>query len=414
MFSNNGVIFTISALSMSLVTMFANLVTIRWISPELMGIWNAYFIFITYIYLMQLGVINGLSRELPFFLGKEKTNIAKGIAQTSLSVVSLNSLLTLIIGVFVALYLVYVRDVTNDVLYTIISVIILMTVQFYTNYLFSTFRSNNSFKNLSMIYFLLCVVILSSLLLVKFYGYFGHVFRVSMIAVTQLLLLHIFRPFKIAPKFKLKFFKLLISTGVPLFVFNYITLLANTFNRLVLLQLGTSLQMGLYSPAIAINTVMRLIPVTLMQYIYPKMSFIAGKTESKSTIWKISLKVSFYMLAILTPVALIGYFILPYFINLLFPNYIEGLFAARLALIGGVFSGSSVVFTTSLNTMKAFKHIGVLAITRAIIFYGLIFGFAITNNNVLDGVAYGVLFSELAYFLLALIINYHYFKIKKH
>ena len=412
MLNKKGIIFTVSALAMSLVTMLANLVTIRWISPELMGIWNAYFIFVTYIYLMQLGVINGLSRELPFFLGKKKNNIAIGIAQTSLSVVGVITFLTIVFGSFFLIYFNSVKNVSNEVFFTAVSIVILMAVQFYTNYLLSTFRSNNSFLDLSKIYIVLCVVILGSLILVKNYGYLGHVARMPLIAFTQLLLLHLYRPLRIVSKFRLKFFKLLTSTGIPLFVFGYLTGIANTFNRLIILQLGTTLEMGLYSPAIAINTVMRLIPVTLSQYFYPKFSYIAGQSGSEEVIWKMAKKISLLMGLILTVIAVIGYFIVPHFIAFLFPNYIEGTFAAQLALIAGVFSGASIGFTTSLNTLKAFKHIGALAILRAVLFYGLIFGFAISGNNVLDGVAYGVLVSEFVYFVLAFLTNYHYFKIK--
>ena len=132
-------------------------------------------------------------------------------------------------------------------------------------------------------------------------------------------------------------------------------------------------------------------------------------SNSKITIWKLAVKVSFYVFLILIPITILGYFILPWLIEILFPSYIDGIFAAQLATIAGLFSGASIGFVTSLNTMKAFKHIGILSVARAIVFYGLIFSFAM-QMDVLDGVAYGVLFSEIVYFVMAVIISRHYFK----
>lgn len=392
--------------------MIVNLITIRWISPEDIGLWNGYFIFVSYVYFIQLGVVNGLSRELPFYLGKKKQNVAVGLARTSLSVVSVNTALVLVFGFFFIWYSAVKSASLSNVFYTSISIVVLMALQFYTNYLLSTFRSNNSFKRLTYIYVGMSVFIPVSLLLVLYYNYLGHIIRIPLVALVQLIALHLYRPFKIKPKFKLKFFKLLTSTGIPLFVFGYLTGIASTFGRLILLQLGTTLQMGLYSPAIAVNTAMRLIPVTLSQYIYPKFSYIAGQSDSKIMIWKLAVKVSFYVFLILLPITAMGYLLMPWLINSMFPNYTEGIFAAQLATIAGLFSGASIGFVTSLNTMKAFKHIGVLSISRAVIFYGLIFSFAI-NMNALDGVAYGVLFSEVVYFIMAVIISRQYFKANK-
>ena len=264
-------------MTMNIVTMLTSLITIRWINPEDMGLWNGYFIFVSYVYFIQFGVINGLSRELPYYIGKKKRNVANGLAQTSLSIVSVNTILTLVFGLFFIWFIYHKYLFVDYNFYTSISIVTMMVVQFYTNYLLSTFRSKNSFKKLSSIYLVLSVFIFLSLFMVMYYGYLGHIIRIPLIALVQLILLHWFRPLKIKPKFKIKFFRLLTSTGIPIFVFGYLSGLANTFNRLIILQLGTTLEMGLYSPAIAVNTAMRLIPVTLSQYIYPKLSFIAGE-----------------------------------------------------------------------------------------------------------------------------------------
>ncbi len=403
---NIGLLFSISALSMSLLTMLTGILTITWISPSDMGIWNTFSIFITYIYILQFGVINGLGRELPFYLGKKMENVANSLTKTTLFLVKIISSIVFVIGVVVLIFFYFYYD--SQIFFTVLSIVFLMLVQFYNNYLLSTYRSSNSFQKLTVIYLCQSVIILISLLLVYYYQYNGHLLRISLIAALQLLLLHYYRPFKINAVFNKKIFNLLIKTGLPLFILNYIYGIVNSFNRIIILQIGTALQMGLYSPAIAINSAMKLIPVTLAQYFYPKISNEAGKGSSPLNIWKYSKKISFLIFLSMIPIGVLGYLILPFIVSHFFSDYQEGLFTAQLSVVAGVFAAGSHIYITSLSSLKAFKTLTILNVLRAFVFYSVIY-FCATNYSLLAGIGYGLIVSEIIFFITTYFLSRKYF-----
>lgn len=404
--NKTGFWFSISAVFMNLLIMLTGILSIKWISPADMGVWNSLAILISYIYILQFGVINGLGRELPFFLGNKKNNIAIELAKTSLYIVKTITLFTLIFGISIASYI-FINE-SSKTFYTSISIIFLMIIQFYNNYLLGTFRSSDSFKRLTHIYIIQSILISLTIVLVYKYKYEGHLIRMTLIAAVQLALLHYFRPFKIKAGFNKVISSILIKTGLPLFVLNYLYGIVNTFGRLIILGLGTSLQMGLYTPAIAINSAMKLIPVTLSQYFYPKIAHAAGSGQSSLIIWKYSKKISYTMILITIPIAILGYFLLPILIFKIFPDYQDGLYTAQLSVLAGIFAAGSHIFTTSLSSLKAIKQLAFLNISRAIIFYGIIYMFAI-NFDLLTGIGYGLIVSEIAFYLLAFFYSKRYF-----
>lgn len=76
--------FSGSSILLSLVKLFANILIIRWIAPEELGIWNTIIVVQSYAVVLNLGISNGLNRELPFALGKNYLNIARKLAETGL------------------------------------------------------------------------------------------------------------------------------------------------------------------------------------------------------------------------------------------------------------------------------------------------------------------------------------------
>jgi O-antigen/teichoic acid export membrane protein len=49
----------------SLISMVGSILVARWVIPSDMGVWNAAVLVTLYSPMLQLGVINGLNRELP-------------------------------------------------------------------------------------------------------------------------------------------------------------------------------------------------------------------------------------------------------------------------------------------------------------------------------------------------------------
>lgn len=344
-----------------------------------------------------MGIINGFSRELPFFFGAKKLNLVNRISSITLLVVKYSTIVSIVTSLLLTLY--FFLFFEPIYFYSSFVFGLLASIQFYNNYLLSTFRSSDAFDKLTKVFTMQIFIVFSTIFLVPLMGYEGNLVRLSILGLTQLLFLHYERPLKVKPLWNVKLFKHLLYLGSRLFIFNYVYWLIPTFVRIIIIQLGTTLHVGLYSPAIAVNSLMMLLPNTLSQYFYPKMSSQLGKTNSSVAVMDYSFSVMKKLFVILVGITIIGLVSLPFFINYFLPAYTKGIFPAQLALISGLISGIGLSLYTALLAIKAFKLISILIITKSIIFYSFIYFFG-TIYELLTGVSIGLLISELLFFII--------------
>ncbi|MCA9784514.1 MAG: hypothetical protein KC518_13100, partial [Candidatus Cloacimonetes bacterium] len=78
--------FGFSSTLLSVVSMIAGIIVIRWMPPEELGLWQSVLIIQTWALIFQTGVITGLSRELPFHLGRGEEDYVKELAASAQSV----------------------------------------------------------------------------------------------------------------------------------------------------------------------------------------------------------------------------------------------------------------------------------------------------------------------------------------
>src|ERR1700728_1837637 len=78
------VLFTASSMAMSAAGMLAGIVVVHYIAPRDMGLWNSVNLAVTYSFFILAGVQNGLSRELPYYLGANNKDMAGHLAATTL------------------------------------------------------------------------------------------------------------------------------------------------------------------------------------------------------------------------------------------------------------------------------------------------------------------------------------------
>jgi O-antigen/teichoic acid export membrane protein len=57
-------------LGTTVLSLFASLLVTRWSEPRQLGMWNFALLLATYASVLQLGVFNGLNRQIPYYLGK--------------------------------------------------------------------------------------------------------------------------------------------------------------------------------------------------------------------------------------------------------------------------------------------------------------------------------------------------------
>jgi O-antigen/teichoic acid export membrane protein len=387
-----GIFYVLSSATVSLSGMLGSLLVVHWIIPEDLGLWYTVRLALTYSMFALGGIVNGLSRELPFFMGKGDRKFCDNLASTSLAYVGIACLLALIGGVGSVIYF---RSAGEKTLLAIGAVTLLVMLTFYTNYLIVTFRSTKSFQDLSKVKLAEGLVGLALLVLVFFVGYAGMLTRVVLVAFVVALLMHLRRPLRVSPGWNKDATVLLLKTGLPIFAMDYLYTSAVTADRVVLLRSGGVKIVGYYALALAVQEAMGVVPKAMREYIYPRMSYSYGSSKDPLHLWRLGIKGSVVAIAIMTPIALVGWVMLPSIVQVWLPKYSAGIKAAQISLLAGV-CAAGAVGQSILWSMKAWNGlVWYRGITSALAIGGPLAG-AFFGSDPLIGVSLGVLSAQLA------------------
>ena len=78
-----GASYSLASTCSSICTMIIGFLNMRWLGPELLGIWQSVTIINAYLPFFQLGIQGGLNLELPIMLGAKKESKALKLIATS-------------------------------------------------------------------------------------------------------------------------------------------------------------------------------------------------------------------------------------------------------------------------------------------------------------------------------------------
>lgn len=398
------ILFTGSSIAVSVAQMLCGLLVVQWILPVELGLWQSIYLVVPYSYFLLGGINNGLSRELPYYIGAGDDSYARRLASTTQFFTGLGCLITAVAGVAAVAYLI-VRHYSIPVIVGVVAVILLTIVTFYRNYLTVTFRSKSDFINLSWAQFVEAAIMIASLPFVYYFHYTGLVFRVFFVAAVVVCVMHFIRPLKVSLNFDWKAIRLLLGTGIPIFALDYLRSCAGTADRLALLHSGGVQQVGYYAIGATACAGFEVLPTSVAHYIYPRMSHRYGQNQRAQGLWSIAWKATIVLAVVMIPLAIIGWFCLPPIIMKLFPKYIPGTRAAQLMLFAAVGTGGAIC-VNALWSLKAWKSMTIYQVLSSILYVaGPFLGIHLFKSS-LTGVALGIVAARLLSALLGLVLTY--------
>lgn len=336
--------FLYSTLLLYGVTLITSVVTYRYIGPEYLGIWATFTTFSTLATFLRLGIVNGMNRELPYYLGKKETEKAYSYAETTFAYTLFTIVVIIVTGCIFFLTYNFEKYDTFAESYKFASIVFFLHVAIepYSSYLSGTFRTNDSFDKLSNIQSVQALLRLLTLVLVVMFGYNGFLFREAFMVFIGAVLLHIYRPLpQIRPKFSVACLGDLFKIGFNIFLASYLAAFVDTFPRLFLIKEGTTMELGLFSPVLVILGIVYIIPNTISGYLYPKFSFAYGNGADRLFFWKKIKQLLLLSLAIGVIFAIGVYLSIDYVIRF-FPKYLGSVPYIKLMSIGMLFLGYKV------------------------------------------------------------------------
>lgn len=385
-----------ASIFLNIVQMMASFAVLRWVDPKEYGVWQSLLIIQSYTVLIQMGVVSGLNRQLPYFMGKKNEEKIKFLAGSAQSIILIAS------GIFVLCAIISLFAIEDRIIAWSISMMFgCSAFAVCRNFLGSTYRAGRAFDTLAKINVVEGGVGILTLPLVFYFGYMGLVGRIVLLKGAGLLLAYIYRPLKVNCCFKWSSILSLMKVGIPIFAFSYMFGIANTFPKIILFKASGTELVGLFSPAIALTTFYNLLPAALARYIYPNMSYRLGKTDDPMSIWPMAWKSAIGTLLSGIICFVVGSILIGPFIHYCLPKYQEAIPAMYWCLGAGVFLGPRI----SINALFSLKAWKLLSIYTAVFLFSLwIFPWLGIRyvEDPLVGVGAGIFLSYLVIFLCAI------------
>lgn len=397
-----GAIYSITSSISAVVSMAVGLLNMRWLGPELLGIWQSVTIINSYLPFLQLGIQSGLNIELPILLGSNKLQDANIYVGTAKSFAIILSFLIGIAGIIVCTYL-FFSIIDAKIKISILAIIVLAISTCFQLHLIATYRSASAFDKLSKIYVVDTIVTLLLVYFIWKYHYYGLVFYNVVKEMIKTILMYAYAPYrKIKISFDKGVFVKLLKRGVLMMGLTQINGVIQSIPRVLLLYLGGVIQVGLFSPALAMQGVMSLIPNQLVQFLQPQFGYMYGQTKKASTLMVYINKLTVYLPIMILPFSILGFFLIGPIIKFFFPNYISSLWAVKILIIGFVFSTSGIT-RNILITIKAYREVYFLYILDCFLF--VLMPYIVISSNyfsLLSSVAIGL---SVSYFI-SYLLNY--------
>ncbi len=286
-----------------ILNMISGFIVIKILDPEETGLFNAASIYLGYILFGNVGIINGLGRDLPYFMGIGNEEYGQKLASSTWVFTIFLCSISSLFFFGMSLYYFQVNEHQNGLVflsYTIIGFLSLLNTQF----LPILYRNSSDFNKLSNQNILFGVGNLGSIFLVYLFGFTGLLIRGVVLSVYQFLLLFCNKPIKLSWKFEKPHFLELFKTGFPIFILGYINVFWNTLLNNLIIILGSTTYFGLFALSFVVQGAIGVIPSAFSGIAYPHMTMMYAEGRTVHEIISKFKKISIFQFLIMAIISL--------------------------------------------------------------------------------------------------------------
>ncbi|MCL5734674.1 MAG: lipopolysaccharide biosynthesis protein [Actinobacteria bacterium] len=306
------------------------LVVGRLVAPATLGLFNGIGLALSYAALLQLGVFSGLSRELPYFIGKGERPTAEKLCAVAQA-------WAFLVGgsIFLVLLGVGGWELAHGDLWraagwftnAIMAIELLLAT-----YLQVIYRTAHDFARVAFIRVIQQGSLLVLLVLVIPLNFYGLCLRVLLAGALNVVLLAHWRPVRVTTKWSTLDLKHLLRIGTPIFAVGQILTYWAVVDQTLVLRLGGTTLMGLYSMAIMVRGAVATLPTAVSQVFFPRMSQKFGEGQSLRELLSGITKPMAVSVAALTPAVLILWWLVGPITRFLLPHYVDAVSAMQWVL----------------------------------------------------------------------------------
>lgn len=283
-------------------------------------------------------------------------------------------------------------------------VFLVIGISFLHNYYVVLYRTNQAFKNLSKINFIEGVFLLLLFPAIVLWGFHGYIAYQVLNHLFFLSLLVLFNPIKTSLRFNIRDIFHLAKIGLPIFILGYLYSIGKSFLKFAILAFGGVHLLGIFAPVFAVINAVKMLPLAISRFLYPKFSYQLGKTGDPQLLWKPVRKITILLIVSHTIFFVPVVFIIPNAIESFFPKYTDSILSTQMVILSAILS-SSFIGINALNSLKAIKSR--LYITIIYLVSSIIFPFTMPSilGNPILGIAISIIIIDVFNFITSWFIT---------
>ena len=316
----------------SALRMVGGLLIARVVEPAVLGLFNGIGLVLGYAPFLQLGILNGLNRELPYCVGTGDNERVRDLASAAQA-------WALLVGGVTSVGLAAVSGwyaASGDWALAAgfgVNCLGVWRVFYGDFYLQITFRTRSDFTRLAGINVAANLLGVATIAVVWLFGYYGLCIRTIAIGLLQVGLLWWFRPLRVGPKWNKGHLLHLLKIGAPIFGVGQLYSWWGVLDSTIVLRLAGVEGLGLYSLVLMAGSTIQILPDAVSQVLYPQMAEEFGRSGQVRALGRLAQKPTIALVVGLVPVAILGWLVAPPFVPWILPKYREAVPAIQWAMV---------------------------------------------------------------------------------
>ncbi len=408
--SADFILVTLSTVVCSALSFVLNVYSKHEVDSKPMGIYSACLIVLAYMNYAQLGVLNAYNRDYPQALGRKDFDEAN--KQRNITVTFMLMIYALILVGFEAwVFFKYNGQIGVSQKGTFYAFgyglcPIMILLKSFDDMANSTVRMQGKYNKSALIGFIRTVLAFGiGAVFIKLFGYYG--LYAMMISSAFLGIVFFYKDaFKgVKLDFDFKYMKLMILGGLPLLINSLIwTIVQNVDKHVIQLFFKDPEDaLGIYTVPTMGFTTMVLVPQTISQVFYIKISHLYGANKDEQELLDKAGHFTCLTSLISGAACAFVFYIMPIFVGVFMPKYTNGNVATQILIIGVAIYSTTMLFGNIFSVVKLNKSL--IANSVALCIFNMIFSSALVLfiERSVNMVAIGTGLSYALYSLLLMI-----------
>ncbi|MBI1976351.1 MAG: oligosaccharide flippase family protein [Candidatus Omnitrophica bacterium] len=402
--------FTGSQYLASFVNIFRGVFIRKILGPLTMGFFTELSMFLQYGRMHDLGILNAMEREIPFYRGKsdeERMKLTQSVCFTVCLFTAIPASLLFALAAWLGPF-----SLSSEIRGGLYFIAVMVLTNALLSYYQILLRTYNEFSVISSVTFYGSIV--ETLLVVVFVYQWGLCGLLSALILGDLVWVAWAlrkRPqfLKVSLVFDKQCAKALFSIGIPLSIYNFARTIFLTIDRFFILTFLGQVYLGFYSIALMVYNFMTPLPSMAYKVVYPRFMQAFGQSDSLEATEDYLTKPTLAFGYLYPLLAGLGVLALPVFLHYILPQFSEGLIPAQILLWGTCCFSLVFMWVYSIIALeKQWLMIG-LTLLSALIEVGLCFLLTPFLGWGLNGIALATAVSHffLSVFLITAVIWGH-------